>query len=105
MDPLSRALRAPRPCTATDSAVQVEHEAGLIARAIVGGDDEVPTAGPQQASVSGADFDGSAVVSDQPEADLPGGDIGHPAAVPVARVLLAGERVVLFLLGIAGNGC
>ena len=71
MDPLSRALRAAQPLRNHDAAVDIEHEAGLIARAVVGGGDVVPRAGLQQAGVGGADFDGSAVVSDQPEADLP----------------------------------
>ena len=80
------------------AAIEIEHEAGLVARAVVGGGDVVPRAGSQQAGVGGAGFDGSAVVADQPEADLPRGNVGHPAAVAVARVLLAGDGIVLFLL-------
>ena len=50
--------------------------------------------------VGGAGFDGSAVVADQPEADLPRRNVDHPAAVAIARVLLPGDGVVLVLLRI-----
>ena len=61
--------------------------------------------GLQQTGVGRAGFDGSAVVADQAEADLPRRNVDHPAAIAVARVLLAGDGVVLVLLRDTGSGC
>ena len=78
------------------AAVEVEHQAGLVARAVIGGGEVVPTAGLQQTGV--ADFDGGATVSDEAEADLPSGGVGRPSAVALVGVLLARDGVALVLL-------
>ena len=93
---------AARPQSRQDqrAAVEIQHHAGLVARAVVGGDELVPGSGLKPAGIGGAGFDGCPVVSNQPEADLAGVDVGHPPAVAVLRVLLPGDGIVTVRLRI-----
>ena len=102
----SLSMRSVQPCVAraqprseSQPAVDVEHEAGLIARAVIGGGDVVPRAGPQQAGVGRRALRCRAVVSDQPEADLPRVMSTTQPRLRSRVFCWPAHRVVLFLLG------